>query len=92
MAVPPAPEQRFFDDPATDRLMGVVFSLATELQVLRDRVAVLELQLEKTAGLQRTALDGFVPTQEQQAALTRDREAYVAHVLAPLLGQQASRS
>jgi hypothetical protein len=36
------PEQTFFADPALDRLYGVVWALATEVYVLRDRVGLLE--------------------------------------------------
>ena len=36
------PEQTFFPDPALDRAFGVVMALATEVWVLRDRLAALE--------------------------------------------------
>lgn len=32
------PEQRFFEDPALDRIMGVTMALAAELFVLRSQV------------------------------------------------------
>ena len=58
-AVPPEghrPEQTFFPDPALDRAFGVVMALATEVYVLRDRLAALEAQLEVRGMLDRAAL------------------------------------
>lgn len=40
------PEQTFFPDPGLDRVSGVVMALATEVQVLRDRVQALEAPLD----------------------------------------------
>jgi len=86
------PEQQFFKDPAIDRLLGVVFNLAAELQVLRDRVHVLELLLEKGGVLGSGEIDGFVGTAEQEQAAETDRREYVRHVLDPILGYAASKS
>ncbi len=43
-------EQVFFEDPAVDRLMGVVLALATEHYVLLDRVHVLSAAWCRRAG------------------------------------------
>ncbi len=83
-------EQVFFADPALDRAFGVVMALATELQVLRDRVAALERQLERAGQLDRQALDAE-PSAEELAQSKQDREAFVRHLMSPLLGRQASR-
>lgn len=83
-------EQVFFADPALDRAFGVVMALATELQVLRDRVAALERQLERTGQLDRKALDAE-PSAEELAQSKQDRDAFVRHLMSPLLGRQASK-
>lgn len=83
-------EQVFFADPALDRAFGVVMALATELQVLRDRVAALERQLERGGQLDRAALDAE-PSADELAQSKADREAFVRHLMSPLLGRQASR-
>lgn len=83
-------EQVFFADPALDRAFGVVMALATEVQVLRDRVAALERQLERGGQLDRVALDAE-PAAEELAQSKADREAFVRHLMNPLLGRQASR-
>lgn len=87
-----APEQTYFADPAMDRLMGVVFNLAAELQVVRDRLTVAECLLERHGLLQRAEIDGFEPTAAEQAMLADDRRDYVRHMLEPIMGRAASRS
>jgi hypothetical protein len=86
------PELQFFADPAIDRLLGVVFNLAGEVQVLRDRLQVLEAVLEQQKGIAPGALDTFVPSPELQGRLDADRGAYVKHLFDPMLGLAASRS
>ena len=85
-------EQTYFPDPAIDRVMGVVFNLAAELQVLRDRVRVLEHLLEAKGVVAPGAIDSFRGTDEQEQAVAADRRAYVRHVLEPVMGRAASRN
>ena len=91
-SIPLAPEQTFFRDPAIDRLLGVVFNLAMEVQVLRDRLASMEMVLVRGGTIAEGELDSFRPNASQDAALAAESRAFVADLLAPLLGQQASRS
>lgn len=85
------PEQTYFPDPAADRIMGVVFNLAAELQVLRDRVRVLEHLLEGKGLLTRSEIDRW-RSDEQEQAIAADRRDYVRHLLEPVLGRAASRN
>ena len=85
------PEQTFFTDPAIDRIMGVLMSLAGEVYVLRDRMRVLEARLSEQGVLAPGALDSWTPTPEQAQATQADRDAFVTHLLDNLLGQQAAR-
>lgn len=90
--LPSRPELQMFADPAVDRVMGVVFSLAGELQVLRDRVQVLEAMLADRGVIEAGAIDRHAPDAALQAALDADRRAYTRHVFDPMLGRAASRS
>ena len=89
MNTPHAAEQVFFKDPAMDRLMGVTMALATEVYVLRDRMRALEAHLAQHGVVdlqslnQEVAPDALAPHQA-------DRDAFVAHLLSPLLGQEHS--
>jgi hypothetical protein len=86
----PRPEQTFFADPALDRALGIVMALATEVYVLRDRLFALERQLAERGLLDREALSAAPPAAEAAPAQA-DREAFVAHLMTPLLGLQASK-
>jgi len=86
----PRPEQTFFADPAVDRVLGVVMALATEVYVLRDRVRAMEAQLTASGALDGAALDRE-PDGTAIAAVRADRDAFVQHLMQPLLGQQVSR-
>ena len=86
----PRPEQTFFADPAVDRVLGVVMALATEVYVLRDRVRAMEAQLTARGTLDGAALDRE-PDGAAGAAVRADRDAFVQHLMQPLLGQQVSK-
>ncbi len=84
------PEQTFFADSALDRAFGVVMALATEVYVLRDRLAALEAQLAARGLLDRAALEAE-PSPEEIAARAADRDAFVEHLMHHLLGRQVAK-
>ena len=92
MDVPNQPEQGFFPDPATDRLMGVLFNLAAEVQVLRDRNRVLENLLQAKGLLKAGDIEAYRGDDAFEQAMAADRRAYVRHLLEPVLGRAASRN
>jgi hypothetical protein len=81
------PEQTFFPDPALDRAFGVVMALATEVWVLKDRVAALEAQLGARGLVDREAL----AREPSEDAVREEREAFVAHLMQNLLGVQQAK-
>jgi len=87
----PAPEQTFFDDPALDIAVAMIMTLATELQITRDRLRSLEVLLEKQGLLAAYALDSYEPDEEESTRLGTDREAFVASLLEVIKRQQASK-
>lgn len=86
------PEQTFFPDPAVDRVMGVLFNLAAEVQVLRERNRVLEQVLIAKGVLAPDEVEGFRGSEAEEQTIARDRQEYVRHVLEPVLGRAASRN
>jgi hypothetical protein len=90
-ATRPRPEQSFFADPALDRMFGVVMALASEVYVLRDRLRTMETLLVRKGGLDAGALDAWKPEAGEQQAIAADRDAFVAHLLDNLLGEQVSK-
>ena len=83
-------EQQLFEDPAVDRLMGVLMALATEHYVLRDRVRALEGQLAQSGNLDISALEAE-PTEAELAVSQLDRTAFAEALLKPLLGEQQAK-
>jgi hypothetical protein len=86
------PEQTFFPDPAVDRVMGVLFNLAAEVQVLRERNRVLEHLLVAKGVLEPDAVERFRGSDAEEQAIAADRRDYVRHLLEPVLGRAASRN
>jgi len=84
-------EQTFFEDPALDRMFGVVMALATEVYVLKDRLAALEQALDAAGAVSRADL-AAEPSPDEVAASAKDRDAFVAHLMDNLIGRQVSRS
>lgn len=86
------PELTFFNTPGVDRLAQMLFVMASELHVLRDRVRCLEFMLAERGQLDIAALDRFQPDETQSATLAGDRDAFVAHLFDVIDGQAKSTS
>ncbi len=78
-------EQTFFNDPALDKMMGMVMALAAEVYILRDRNRALEEMLEQTGVLPTGALDNYQPDDERRQQLAAERDAFIARIMQPLL-------
>ena len=83
-------EQTFFNDPAIDRIMTMVMTLAAEFYVTRDRLACLEILLDRGEPVSREALDRFEPTPEEAARLDAARQALSAEFMRCSMGIEAS--
>ena len=80
-------EQIFFEDPAIDRLMGTVMSLATELFVLRNQLRALESLMAKSGLLNIETL--HEPASADEIADSKiDAMEFSEALLKPLLGLQ----
>lgn len=80
-------EQVFFEDPAIDRLLGVLMTLATHHYVLRDRIRALEEQLLRSGRIDLAFL-AQVPDEAQRGVDDADAAEFVDSLLRPLLGVQ----
>jgi len=86
-----AGEQVFFDDPAIDRLLGVVMALAADYFVLKDRVRALEAQLARSGFVDPAAI-ASEPTGPEAGRIAAQAGEFAAALLAPVLGRQESAS
>jgi len=90
---PPAtrlPEQTFFADPAMDRLFGVMLNLATEVFVLREQCTAMQSQLVLSGALDAAQMQAE-PGPQEAANSAAAQQAFVDHLLEPLLGVQLTR-
>lgn len=81
-------EQVFFEDPAVDRVMAVLFTLATEHYVLHDRVRALEALLVQKGIV---TLDSLNAPPVDEAAAHRDAAEFAETLLRPLIGVQTAK-
>jgi hypothetical protein len=72
---------QFFDNPESERLMGILMAVVEELAVTRERLDTVERLLESTGSLDRSAIDSFHP--DKDAAMERGlmNQEYIARVL-----------
>ncbi|MEO3977841.1 hypothetical protein [Streptomyces sp. CAU 1734] len=84
----------FFEDPAVDKLLGMVLALAGETYVLRDRVRVLEALLTDGGALPAGAAESYVVPAGDEPAWRADRDAFFDRLLGPiaadLMGAEAT--
>jgi hypothetical protein len=83
----PNKEQQFFADPALDRIMGSLMSLAVEVYVLRSRVSALEVQAIKGGLTDSETLSEGIGDDETKE-LKADARQFAEALLKPLLGLQ----
>ncbi|WP_158971338.1 hypothetical protein [Chachezhania sediminis] len=88
--LPMKAEQTFFKDPAIDRLLAMIMTMAAELNVTRDRLATLEMLLEADEPVTAKALDQFQPTAEQKEKLDAARQSFVNELMFCTMGIEAS--
>ena len=84
-------EPTYFSDPAIDRLMGVVMSLASEVSILNDRLSAMERVLTDKGVVSAADRAAWEADPGAQAALDAEREAFVRGLMDPLLGMPVSR-
>ena len=70
-------DQKFFDDPALDRMMGVIFGLASELHITRSRCRALEGVLVDAGVVAPGAVENWAPDSKRQSEAADDLAAMV---------------
>ncbi len=88
---PLQPEQVFFNDPALDRLLGMVMTLSAEVWVLSDRMRSIEHLLDTRGVLTRDELDAYQPDADTAQALASESSAFVKALMDHVISRQKSR-
>jgi hypothetical protein len=74
----------FFEDPAVDRVLGIIMELAAEVYVLRERLRTVEALLDERGTISRADLEAYQPSPDERAARLKERDAFVARIMAPV--------
>ena len=73
-----------FDVPVHDQLLGIVLALSAEVWSLRDRLTLLEQALAEHDIEVSALVEQLAKDPERIAAMTTDRDDFLARVLATL--------
>ncbi len=72
---------QYFSDPAIDKLLSIVISMAGELSVARERLDTVERLLEKKNILTVSEIDHYQPSEEVDAARAQQRAQFIETLL-----------
>lgn len=72
---------QYFSDPAIDKLLSIVISLAGELSVTRERLDTVERLLEEKKILTISEIDHYQPSEEVDAARAEARAQFIETIL-----------
>ena len=77
-------EPFFFNDPMTDRLLGAIMALSSEVHTLRERTRTLEDLLIAKGVLADGEVEAFEPDSAQRAARDVELKALITRVMSEL--------
>ena len=83
---------RYFSDPATDRLLGMLMTLIGEVSVLRDRLDSVERLIEKGGVFSREDIDNFLPDKRAEAEREATRRRYIERVMRVIQNEQEEQT
>ena len=72
---------QYFSDPAIDKLLSIVMTLAGELSVTRDRLDTVERLIETHELFDRTTIENYEPDEPAQSERDERRRRYIERVL-----------
>jgi len=72
---------QYFSDPATDKLLSIVISMAGELSVTRERLDTVERLLEEKKILHISEINHYQPSEEVDAIRAQHRAQFIETLL-----------
>jgi len=84
---PKGRKPQYFQDPATDKLLAMVMTLASELSVTRERLDALERVLEGSELLARVQLEQFTPDSQAEDERQSERQRLVDRLLQTVVAE-----
>ncbi|MDE0800961.1 MAG: hypothetical protein OSB02_09535 [Rhodospirillaceae bacterium] len=67
----------FLDNPLMDDMMTSIIALGAEVWANRRRTRTIELLFEKEGTITRNMIEGYVLTEEEEAELRKERDAFI---------------
>jgi hypothetical protein len=80
-AKPKGARPKYFEDPATDRLLSIVMALAGEVGVVKERLDTVERLLDAKGSITRADIEAYAPDREagyQRGLMQRE---FIARIL-----------
>jgi hypothetical protein len=74
----------FFETPGMDQLLSMILELAAEISVVRERAFILEAVLKQSGIAAADAIEAYVPTDAEVAALSKLRDDATANIFRTL--------
>jgi hypothetical protein len=72
---------QYFDDPAIDRVLSIVLTVAGEVSVLRERLDTVERLLEAKGRISRADIDAYQPDRDAAHERGLATKEYVARIM-----------
>lgn len=67
----------FLGNPLMDDMMTSLIALGTEVWANRRRTRIIELLMEKEGAVTRDMIEAYVPTDEEEAEMRKERDAFI---------------
>lgn len=77
-------QTQFFDNPMEETLLSMVMALLGEVSVLRDRLDAHERLLTAGRPVDPASVDGYMPSEAEEAARQLVRQRMLRHVMRPI--------
>ncbi len=74
-----------FDDPVSDRILGVALALAAEVWFLRERLGLLEAAVSKRGLNVSELIEELAADPGRSAEMIEDRDAFVKRIMSPVI-------
>ncbi len=83
---------RYFSDPATDRLLGMLITLIGEVSVVRDRLDSVERLIERGGLFRREDIENFLPDKQAEAEREAARQRYIERVMRVIQNEREEKT
>ncbi len=80
-AAPSGKRPHFFEDPDIDRLLAIVWAMAGELAVTRERLDTVERLLERRQVLPRAEIEAYRPDRDAAVERGQAQLEFIARIL-----------